>query len=649
MVPPLFSRKLPSLFSSRSASPRKHTRAPRGATFHAPTNLDAIIERVGRSEEARAKDGQRLVGIREFIESPDYADRGSEVWPGVMESLEQMTAPGIQGAIVEMGIGGGKSFRLALLLSYLLYRLSYSQAVLGQNPRAQWDLAADAMISVANVSKDQKNAKRVVFGYIASMIDSSPWFKEYMPRDKTCNSELRFPHGYSIFPGHGHQSSVIGLNLYACVIDEANFFTLAETSGIDYVEEMYDAIESRLRSRFGLDGFLGVISSRRTVNDFTARKRRALQDDPDTAKRYFLPPPRPAWEDWPEGKKARWNWKAFDQGSYKFSTGPHLYADIKEPEDRAQAEADARAKLPQKKKGRTGQGSPLLWVPETLWGPFATNPESSLRDHASIPSDAICPYIRRRDLILPDFGDPEQGLPPMVSPVLPTTKPRDWMNTYVDFDRLVSDDFWGDPNSVYHFHVDLSKTKDATGLAITCNAGTDAAAWVESEGRPERAALIEVSAIICIQAPPNGEISFSRVREILYWLKEVRGFRFRKCSFDGWQSTDSIQILQSKGFDVEILSVDRNLDAYDTLKDALYEGRLFFPPAHGQDPYTTWDRIYYLDEQGDPCARFQRELAQLELISDKRVDHPPTGSKDLTDAVAGAVYWASQYRRNVTA
>lgn len=598
-------------------------------------------------DESKAKDGQTLVDIRTFIESPDYADRGTEVWPGVLESLERMTAPGIMGAIVEMGIGGGKSFRLALLLSYLLYRLAYPQVVLGINPRPQWDLAADALISVANVSKDQKNAKRVVFGYIASMIDSSPWFKEYMPRDRTCNSELRFPHGFSIFPGHGHQSSVIGLNLYACVIDEANFFTQAETSGIDYVEEMYDAIESRLRSRFGLDGFLGVISSRRTVNDFTARKRRALQDDPDTARYYYLPAPKPAWDDWPQTKKDRWRWRPFDTASYQFATSQGYPRHVIEtPAMRRSIEREIYEHLRSTGQHRTGRSqSAYLWVPETLWGPFATNPESSMRDHASVPSDAICPYFRLRDRIYPDFGDEEEGIPPLVNPILPTTKARDWMNEQIPFDDLVSDDFYGEEGAFYHFHVDLSKTKDMTGIAIARNIGTDAAAWVDSDGRPERSALIEVPAVIQIQAPPNGEVNFSRVREILYWLKEVRGFKFRASSFDGYQSVDSIQTLASKGFDVEILSVDRNLDPYDTLKDCLYEGRLFFPCAHGQTPETTWDEIRGLHERGDACACLQVELAQLELISDKKVDHPPTGSKDLADAMCGAVYWASQYRR----
>ncbi len=41
-----------------------------------------------------------------------------------------------------------------------------------------------------------------------------------------------------------------------------------------------------------------------------------------------------------------------------------------------------------------------------------------------------------------------------------------------------------------------------------------------------------------------------------------------------------------------------------------------------------------------------RELSQLEINEEKgKIDHPPRGSKDLADAVAAAVYAASQDRR----
>jgi hypothetical protein len=40
------------------------------------------------------------------------------------------------------------------------------------------------------------------------------------------------------------------------------------------------------------------------------------------------------------------------------------------------------------------------------------------------------------------------------------------------------------------------------------------------------------------------------------------------------------------------------------------------------------------------------ELSQLEKVAEKnKIDHPPNGSKDVADAIAGAVYAASTSRR----
>lgn len=560
------------------------------------------------------------VSIREFIDSPEYLDMADSVWPGVKDDLEAMCAPGILSAIIEQGIGGGKSYRVSIKLLYDLYCLAFEEIILGRNPRDRFDLDPDAMISVANVSLRHDQAKKVVFGYISTFIDRSPWFQRHMPRDKTINSELRFVgRNYSIFPGHGHQSSVIGLNLYSCVIDEANFFVKTEgsnTSGLDYAAEMYDAIESRIRSRFGLGGFLGVISSRRTVEDFTARKIRAVKEDRHSSKQYYTPDSRPAWEDWPESKKQKSQWREFDKDKYRFKSQPVTYDECRD--------------------------LPGLWVPDTLWGPFSSNPESSMRDHASVPSDAVSPYMRRKDKICPDWDK--------VSPILPGVLPQDWMLEHIRFDDLVADWFVGHPDDYYHFHVDLAKgTRDAAGIAVTRCSGIDEVVSSEGQRKAEKAALVDCDLMIQIKAPPGGEIDFARIRKLLYWLKDERGFKFRMSSFDGWQSVDSQQILSRKGFLIEEFSLDRNLEGYDTLKDAMYEDRFFFPPAHGQTPETTYEELRDMAEAGDPCAVFQIEMRALELINDKKVDHPNRGSKDVSDAVAGAVTQASRNMRGASA
>ena len=81
-----------------------------------------------------------------------------------------------------------------------------------------------------------------------------------------------------------------------------------------------------------------------------------------------------------------------------------------------------------------------------------------------------------------------------------------------------------------------------------------------------------------------------------------------------------IQILKSNGIEAETLSVDRDTKAYDTIKAMLHTQRF--------------------DCYSHPIL--EKEYKMLELVKGKKVDHPPSGSKDVADAVAGVCYWVGQ-------
>jgi len=72
-------------------------------------------------------------------------------------------------------------------------------------------------------------------------------------------------------------------------------------------------------------------------------------------------------------------------------------------------------------------------------------------------------------------------------------------------------------------------------------------------------------------------------------------------------SVDTLQILNDKGITAEIQSVDRDTQAYETLKEALHQKRF--------DCY--------------PYGQLHKEYQRLELVKGKKVDHPPGGSKDV--------------------
>lgn len=222
-------------------------------------------------------------------------------------------------------------------------------------------------------------------------------------------------------------------------------------------------------------------------------------------------------------------------------------------------------------------------VPVEFGDQFDRDPERARRDLGAQPSLAIGGFFSDPAKIMANANDDRQA-------------PLDEYGNLTEYDH---------PDEVLYVHVDLGLMRDACGIA---------AAYADN--RKKRINLVFSKRIT--PADHGGEIDFEEVREFIVNLRDMHGWRIGCVTFDGWQSVDSRQILRKAGISTSELSVDRNTTAYDTLKELIYTERL----------------DYYLDEV------LRRELCQLELVKGKKVDHPPHGSKDVADAVAGAVYGA---------
>lgn len=229
-------------------------------------------------------------------------------------------------------------------------------------------------------------------------------------------------------------------------------------------------------------------------------------------------------------------------------------------------------------------------IPKEFETESKRNPEAFKRDYMAIPSLALEPFFKQMDLV-------EQAIDPKI------------MFPFDELERF-KPEFKGPPEyrgklkRWHYIHVDLALKRDAVGFAMAHDEGE----------------VVVVDLMMRIKAPQNGEIDFSAIRERILNLRRL-GFRIDRVTYDGWQSIDSLQILKKEGFKCEVLSVDRNTIAYDTLKEKIYGGKL-------------------------KCYRYEpflQEMRRLELKDGVKVDHPPhIGSKDVTDAVAGAVFMTVQ-------
>jgi hypothetical protein len=116
---------------------------------------------------------------------------------------------------------------------------------------------------------------------------------------------------------------------------------------------------------------------------------------------------------------------------------------------------------------------------------------------------------------------------------------------------------------------------------------------------------------------PAREIQVWWVRDLVSELRR-KGFYIQRVTYDGYESLDSRQILEQWGIETDRVSADINAGVYRNLRDMMYEGRLAIPFR----------------------KKLREEITQLRKLSNGKVDHPPRGSKDESDALACSVLGA---------
>jgi hypothetical protein len=171
--------------------------------------------------------------------------------------------------------------------------------------------------------------------------------------------------------------------------------------------------------------------------------------------------------------------------------------------------------------------------------------------------------------------------------------------------------FEPDPDKIYFVHADLAQKHDKCAVAI---AHVDK--WVEIKSfndYKQIVPIVVVDAIAWWEPRKEGPVDLSEVKNWIIHLRRL-GFNLGLVTFDRWQSFDIQQELKAVGIKTDTLSVAKK--HYEDLAMLIYEERVAIP------------RIDLLLE----------EMSELKIVSDKKIDHPRKKSKDLADAMCGAVY-----------
>lgn len=552
---------------------------------------------------------EKPASIAEFL-GEGYLEIEKSVRPGLRKALIDIFGEEVnpyriskfQDAMFTGAIGIGKTTFASIALPYMVHWV-----LCLKSPEDFYELMPGSKIAFMQMSTSQKQATGVVFQDIFARIKHSPWFINKYPHDPKYEKEIKFPKGLWILPGGSAETMFEGYNILGGVLDEMDSHKITEEK--DYADVGYDAINSRVGSRFpifgdegeevGHKGLVICIGQMKKGNGFAARKYRELKAKPESAY---------VWR--------QTIWESFGWERYRNKKTGELrvfYYDTKR-----------KKIIPDNLYPLLDSVDHVMKIPMTYIKQFETNPEKALRDLAGIPPASSDPFIslvdrieecRERWIVRHRDESPVEDDPHRI-------RFKPWFKGNSDPRRR-------------HVHIDLgySPEGDALGMAL---GHVEAVKEIEGEKKP----YIVFDALMRMHAPPGQEILIQDVRRIVYDLKDNLGFRVHSVSMDGFQSTDSLQQFRKKRFMADYLSVDKSTLPYEDLRDAIYERRLEFPP------YITYLRLGDVDR----VEIAVKELMELQYTG-KKVDHPPQGSKDVADAMAGVVTTLMgdrTYRRGVT-
>lgn len=186
--------------------------------------------------------------------------------------------------------------------------------------------------------------------------------------------------------------------------------------------------------------------------------------------------------------------------------------------------------------------------------------------------------------------------------------------------RIIDPAWKADHNIKYYVHADLAQQQDKCAVAV---AHVDH--WTKIEighGMTETVPYVVVDMLAWWEPKVEGPVDLSEVKR---WIMSLRrkGLDLGLVTFDRWGSFDLIRELNDRGFKAETLSVAKK--HYEDFAMLLYEERVSLPLS----------------------SELKEEMLALKVVKNK-VDHPSKASKDLTDAVTGAIFNAiSRTPRNI--
>jgi hypothetical protein len=235
------------------------------------------------------------------------------------------------------------------------------------------------------------------------------------------------------------------------------------------------------------------------------------------------------------------------------------------------------------------------WSLEAAKGKFFKDPVDALSRFACMPPEAIDAFFKSREKVEAAFSRPDIAH---------------------DENGRFNERFQPKVGADYYVHVDLAYKHDHCAVALAHVDGWESIRYGDTFSDP--APRVIVDAVKFWTPRSDANVSFDEVRNYILSLRQ-RGFNIKLVTFDRWNSVDSMAMLEREGMETDRLSVAKK--HYDDLSLLVQEERI----------------------KGPSIQLLIDELLELRIMKGEKVDHPRKGSKDLSDAVAGAVFNAASF------
>lgn len=528
---------------------------------------------------------ERPPGIVEFL-GPEYLNIRRNIRKRILVELVEIFGdefvPGqiarFREALITGGIGIGKTTIASIVLSYMA-----CCTLCLKDPQEYYKLLPGSKIAFMMMSTKRQQALEVIFQDTKARIDNSKWFKTRYPRDDIFKNLIAFPKNISIIPGDSLETTFEGYNILGGVMDEidSHKMTLAK----DYAESGYSTIRARITSRFGSQGFLVLIGQTKTEGGFAMRRldEFATRDDAYAVKLAI--------------------WESLDDSNF---CGDMFFYDTLRSQV-IHADDFSRQGLV--------MGPNYIEIPVEYLKDFKLDPDKALRDLAGIPRKVEDPFIRNVDRIL----SAQQRYEANQLVKLPWNTDNGRLRVgHLDPALRCTD-------SLQRVgHIDIAYSPDTGDAAAICIGHISEYVETDEGTKP----YIIIDCLARLQPPPGRQMEISDVREVVYELVD-RGFKIKKITLDGFQSTDTMQQFRKRHIYSDLLSVDKKMLPYSDLRDAIYEERIEFP------------RVFGKQKRSEPAEydMIMKELSELGYPqSGEKIDHPNGGTKDCADALAGTVH-----------